>query len=269
MTPHDTLARLESFLLDLDGTVYLGKTLIAGAAECVAYLRDSGRQLLFFTNNPTRDAGLYSEKLFGLGIPADPDDILTSGEATVRYLQTQTPYRRIYVVGTPPLERQFVAAGFELDHENVDAVVLAFDRTLTYGKLETAALLLQQGLPYFATNPDLVCPSERGPVPDCGSLAALMEKATGRVPQFIGKPHRHMIDMALEKLRAARETTAMVGDRLYTDMQMAYDSGVTSILVLSGETTRESLEAAAQKPDYVFRSLGELHAALRKADEAG
>ena len=269
MARPDALARLETFLLDLDGTVYLGNSLISGAAECVAYLHDSGRQVLFFTNNPTRDATLYSEKLFGMGIPAEPGDILTSGEATVRYLYTQTPHRRVYVVGTPPLERQFIAAGFELDDQDVDAVVLGFDRTLTYGKLETAALLIQQDLPYYATNPDLVCPSERGPIPDCGSFAALFEKATGRMPQFIGKPHRHMIDMALEKLRANPDTTAMVGDRLYTDMQMAYDSGVTSILVLSGETTREGVEAAERKPDYVLRSLGELHAALRKADEQG
>lgn len=266
MESYDGLARLDTLLLDLDGTVYLGNTLLPGAAECIAHLRDTGRQVLFFTNNPTRDAALYSEKLFGMGIPAGPDDILTSGEATVHYLLTQTPHRRVFVVGTPPLERQFIAAGFELDSQNVDAVVLAFDRTLTYGKLETAALLLQQGLPYYATNPDLVCPTERGPIPDCGSFAALMEKATGRVPEFIGKPLPHMVAMALEKLQAKRETTAIVGDRLYTDMLMAYDSGVTSILVLSGETNIDDLEGADRKPDYVFRSLGDLQRALRQAE---
>lgn len=266
MESTDTLARLDTFLLDLDGTVYLGNSPISGAIDCIAYLRDTGRQILFFTNNPTRDAALYSEKLFGMGVPADPDDILTSGEATVRYLHAHTSHRRVYVVGTPPLERQFIKAGFELDNQDVDAVVLAFDRTVTYGKLETAALLIQQGLPYFATNPDLVCPTERGPIPDCGSFAALMEKATGRIPEFIGKPHHHMIDMALDKLRAERQTTAMVGDRLYTDMQMAHDSGVTSILVLSGETTREMVEGSEQKPNFVFRNLGELCSALRNID---
>jgi HAD superfamily hydrolase (TIGR01450 family) len=204
-----------------------------------------------------------------MGVPAGAEDILTSGEATVRYLLTQTPHRRVYVLGTNSLEREFIAGGFELDNQSPEAVVLAYDRTLTYAKLETAALLLQQGLPYFATNPDLVCPTERGPIPDCGSMAALLEKATGRVPTYIGKPHRHMVDMALDKLRANRETTAMVGDRLYTDMQMAYDSGVASILVLSGETKKADVEAAERQPDYVMGSLAELHAALRKVDQGG
>jgi HAD superfamily hydrolase (TIGR01457 family) len=262
---HDlqALTRLDTFLLDLDGTVYLGSNAIPGAAQCISYLRDAGLQLLFFTNNSTRDAALYAEKLLGLGIPAGPEEILTSGEATVRYLLTQTPYRRVYAVGTPPFERELLNAGFELDNQQPQAVVLAYDRTITYAKLETAALLLQDGLPYFATNPDWVCPTERGPIPDCGSMAALLEKATGRLPQFIGKPHRHMIDMALDKLQASPETTAMVGDRLYTDMQMAYDSGITSVLVLSGETQKADLDAADRRPDFVFASLAELHTVLR------
>ena len=260
------LDQISAYLFDMDGTVYLGPKPIPGARECLDYLRATGRRFLFFTNNPTRDAAQYAAKLVALGMAAEPDEVLTSGEATIRFLQRETPHRRLFVLGNPSFEAEVERAGFTRDDAQPDAVVLAFDTTLTYAKLERACLLLAQGCPYYATNPDKVCPTEYGFIPDCGSMAALIEAATGRTPQFIGKPFPEMVQMGMQKLGGRKEDTAMVGDRLYTDMEMAYRAGITSVLVLSGETTPETLAAAERKPDHVLDSLAELHARLEAAD---
>lgn len=256
------LRRIQSFLLDLDGTIYLGRNIIPGAVEFVAHLRKSGRKFLFFTNNSSKNALEYARKLGALGIACEAEDILSSGEATVRYLLNETAYRRVYAVGTPSLEEELRDAGLELADSKPEAVVIGFDNTLTYAKLERACLLLSEGLPYFATNPDKVCPTEYGYIPDCGSIAALLREATGRTPEVIGKPNPTMIRMGMQKIGATAEATAMVGDRLYTDMQMAYNAGTASILVLSGETKPTDLGAAERRPDFVFESVRDLHEAL-------
>jgi len=262
-----TLESLNCFLLDMDGTVYLGPHPIDGAPEFIHFLRETGRRLLFFTNNPSSDAKAYSVKLQGMGIDAQPQDILTAGEATARYLLSETDYRRLCVLGTPSFEEELRRTGLEVTDEHPDAVVLAFDKTLTYAKLERACLLVRQGLPYIATNPDKVCPTEYGYIPDCGAMAALIEAATGRQPKFIGKPNPEMVRMGLAKLSADPQHTAMAGDRLYTDIEMAHRAGITSILVLSGETQPEDLQRVERKPDFVFPSLAELYHALRAKDE--
>ena len=259
-----TIKDLRYLLLDMDGTVYLGPNPIEGSPEFIRFLRESGRKFLFFTNNPTRDAAQYSQKLAKMGIAAEPADILTSGEATARYLLSETGFRRVFVVGTPSFETELTRAGLTLTDEGPDAVVLAFDTALTYAKLEKACLLLRDGAPYVATNPDKVCPTEYGYIPDCGATAELLRAATnGRWPKFIGKPNAEMVRMGMQKLGAAPEATAMVGDRLYTDMQMAYNAGITSILVLSGETARDDLAKADRQPDFVFASVAALHEAMR------
>jgi len=262
----ERLRTLRCFLLDMDGTVYLGKHPIEGAQGFLEYLDETGRRRLFFTNNSSADASQYRDKLNGMGITATAEDILTSGEAMARYLMSETPHRRVYALGTPSFEAELRQAGLTLTPEQPDAVVLAFDRTLTYEKLETACLLLRDDTPYFATNPDRVCPTHYGYIPDCGSMAALLFESTGRRPKYIGKPSAEMVQMGMQKLGAEPETTAMVGDRTYTDMQMACDAGIASILVLSGETRQEQVEQLDRKPDYVFASVRELHAALQAAD---
>lgn len=261
------LESIESFLLDMDGTIYLGANPIPGAPEFVDFLRESGRRFLFFTNNSSSNAHRYAEKLTAMGIPAKPSEILTSGEATIRYLLSETPHRRVYAVGTPSFEAEIDASELKRTDTDPEAVILAFDRTLTYAKLERACLLLREGIPYYATNPDKVCPTEYGYIPDCGSMAALLHEATGCMPQFIGKPHPTMVRMALNKLDAAPGSTAMIGDRLYTDMQMAYNAGIGSILVLSGETRESDLASLARQPDFVFPSVHELHYALTNVHE--
>lgn len=259
---------VNAFLLDMDGTVYLGPNVIPGAAEFIRYLRETGRQYLFLTNNPTKDAAEYSAKLRRMGIEAEPSNVLTAGEATVQYLLTQTPYRRVFAVGTPSFEAELVRAGIEVTPDCPEAVVLAFDRTLTYAKLEGACLLLRAGLPYIATNPDRVCPEAYGYIPDCGSIAALLESATGRTPLYVGKPNPELMRMAMARLNTGPRETAMVGDRLYTDMEMAYRADAPAILVLSGETLEADLAPAVRRPDFVFPSVRELHEALAAEDRA-
>lgn len=266
--PRTDLTGLRHFLLDMDGTVYLGPNLLEGAAEFVDYLKSSGRRFLFFTNNSSHDADEYRVKLDGLGIRVRRNDILTSGEATIRYLLTQTPHRRVYVVGMPSFEEEARAAGLELTDNRPDAVVLAFDRSLTYEKLKKASLFLAAGLPYYATNPDKVCPTEYGYIPDCAAMAALLETATGRMPHYIGKPNPDMARLGMEKIGGTADTTVMVGDRLYTDMAMARAAGIRGALVLSGEATAATLSESAERPDYVFPHLGGFLAALREADGA-
>ena len=250
--------------MDMDGTVYLGARLLPGARGFFRLLARRGIPHLFFTNNSSADRTLYRDKLRGMGLDAAADQIITSGEATALYLATRTPHRRLYVLGTPSLEREFRDAGFTLADDRVDAVVLGFDRTLTYAKLERAVHLLRAGAPFVATHPDLLCPGERGPIPDCGSMIALLRAATGRKPLVIGKPNRTMVQMALRKLGPGYRpaNVAIVGDRLYTDMRMGRRAGLTSILVLSGETKREELAATRDVPDYVFASIRELGAGI-------
>jgi len=262
MSPAANVLDIRYFLMDMDGTVYLGPKAIAGAPEFIRFLQESGRRFLFFTNNPTADAAQYSAKLARMGIHVAPADILTSGEATARYLASETAYRRVFVIGMPSFEAELGRAGLTLVDEAPDVVVLAFDKTLTYAKIEKACLFLRAGTPYVATNPDKVCPTEYGYIPDCGATAELLRAATDRWPKFIGKPNAEMVRMGMAKIAAAPDATAMVGDRLYTDMQMANNAGITSILVLSGETARTDLERANRKPDFVFESVRELHSAM-------
>ena len=257
------LDELEFFLLDMDGTVYLGPNPIPGAAGFLKFLRESGRRFLFLTNNPTSDAARYADKLRGMGMDARPEDVLTAGAATADYLARHTPHRRVFVLGTPCFEEELRRAGVEPVEDDPEAVVLSFDTTLTYAKLKRACLLLRAGLPYIATNPDRVCPTEYGYIPDCGAMAALLAEATeGRMPLFIGKPAPEFARMAVERLGADPARTAMVGDRLYTDMEMARRAGLASVLVLSGETTQAALDRAEWRPDHVFASVRELGEAM-------
>lgn len=265
----DLLARLKLFLVDQDGTVFLGEQLLPGAARFFALLERTGKHFLFLSNNSSQDAGYYMRKLKGLGLPATRKRVLTSGDATTGYLAQKMPGARIFLMGTPSLRREFRRAGFKLarnpeDEDAVDAVVLGFDKTLTYRKLQTAAYLIQKGLPYFATHADLVCPTPRGPIPDAGSMIALLHKTTGRKPTVIGKPQPRLVRLARERFGVEAGQTTMIGDRLYTDMEMGRRAGICSILVLSGET-RKAPPTEDPRVTLVFRDLGDLAKALEEA----
>lgn len=253
------LADIRNFLLDMDGTLYLGGRLFDATPAFLSAIRNSGRKLLFLTNNSSRSTAEYLRKLNDMGLQASDDEIFTSTRATMIYLKNHTGYRRLYLLAVPSVEDEFRSGGFEVTDKSPDAVVLCFDKTLTYDKLCIACELIMRGVPYIATHPDFVCPTEDLPIPDTGSMIELIKAATGGVvPKIIGKPNSEMIESALEKLGATPADTAVVGDRIYTDMEMGFRAGLTTVLVLSGEAKREHLEDLSRRPDYVVESIGNL-----------
>src|SRR5690606_2293508 len=265
------LAGCRAFLIDMDGTLYLDERLLPGARELIALLDRRGLPYLFVTNNSSRRAEDYRQRLSRLGIEVPRERVLTSGEATIEYLLRSTPHRSAYLVGTPGLEQEFTARGIALDERDPDCVVVGFDTTLTYAKLETACRLLMAGKPYFATHPDRTCITERGLIPDIAAIIAACQAVTGRAPDRVrGKPHREMVAVALARLGATAAETAIVGDQLDTDMTMAEASGLRAVLVLSGETSREKLEAwpAERRPALVASHLGEVLGWLTEEEAA-
>jgi HAD superfamily hydrolase (TIGR01450 family) len=263
MTTH-ALARLracKAFLLDMDGTIYVDERLLPGALALISHLDERRLPYLFLTNNSASSGEVYRQRLSRLGIRVERERILTSGDATISFLLSETPHRSAYLVGTPALEADFRAQGLDLDAEDPDCVVVAFDTTLTFAKLERACALLFRGKPYYATHPDKTCITARGLIPDIAAIIAACEAVTGRTPQIIGKPSPEIVRAALSRLGGARaEATAMVGDQLDTDMTMARRAGLVGVLVLSGETKPERLSAApeAERPMLCLENVGEL-----------
>lgn len=268
MHKQEKLKKLRYFALDMDGTIYMGKNLLTGALEFLRYLKESGRRYLFLTNNSSKNKISYVKKLQRLGIPADADEVMTSGEATALYLKSIKSGARIYLLGTPDLEREFSEHGFIMTADKPDYVVLGFDMTLTYTKLVEACHLIREGVPFIATHPDINCPTDErtGYIPDTGAMLRLIEASTGKQAKIIGKPYQEMINALMAKMRCQREETAMVGDRVYTDIKMAVNAGICGILVLSGETKIEDLEHAEVQPHYIFDGVYQLMEALKEAD---
>lgn len=255
--------RQKLFVLDMDGTFYLGDNLFPWSLPFLDAVRKSGGDYLFLTNNSSKTSDQYVNKLQRLGVEARPGDVLTSGDATIELLLKEGQWKRLFLVATESVERQFEAAGFELTADSPDAVVLTYDTTLDYKKLTTLCLLLRKGLPYVATHPDFNCPSPEGPLPDIGAFMALVEASAERKPDMIvGKPMPGILQAAMLRKGAAKEETMMIGDRLYTDIECGLAAGVTAALVLTGETTREMLAASRTKPDLVLDSLADLTALL-------
>ena len=255
---NDALREINGYLLDMDGTTYLGNRVLPGAREFIRLLEEEGKKYLWLTNNSSKSAGEWTAKLRGMGFDASDDDVFTSGNATVSYLLKQRPQPRLYVLGTEYFEDELKRAGCVLTDDGPDYVVLGFDMTLTYEKLRTACLLIRAGVPFIASHPDKVCPTEEGYIPDCGAMIALITEATGVKPKVLGKPFKEMIDGALDRLALSPGEVAMVGDRLYTDIQMGKNADIPTVLVLTGETSREDLLDSSVQPDYVFDSLGHL-----------
>lgn len=258
MKENQKITSTECFLFDLDGTVYLGDQLLPGARDLLAYLEDQSRPYFFLTNNSSRSREDYVKKLAGYGLETPLDRIFSSGMATAIYLQNQKPNARVYLVGTPSLEEEFKAHGFELSDEEPDYAVLGFDTTLTYKKIWKLCDLIVAGVPYIATHPDINCPTEDGFMPDIGAMMAMIESSTGKKADLIvGKPHQPMVDAIVSLTGFQPDQLTMVGDRLYTDIAMGA-AGIQTVLVLSGETKREDIPSAPQKPDLVCENLGEL-----------
>ena len=254
---------IELFLLDMDGTIYLGDRLFDCTKPFLETVRALGKRYLFLTNNSSKDRTAYVEKLARLGIEAAPDEVFTSGEATTRLLRARRPGASVAVFGMPTLEREFREAGFRLVERDPDLVVLGFDQAFDYAKMTRLCDLVREGRPYIATHPDFNCPVDGGFIPDIGAVIAYVKASTGREPdKVIGKPHAGIVDAIVEKYGVPHEKIAMVGDRLYTDIALGAEAGITSILVFSGETTRADYAASKVRADYTFADLSGIAAIL-------
>ena len=258
----NNLKKVKVFLLDMDGTIYLGDELIEGATDFLQKLKEEGKRYIFFTNNSSKNKDSYVEKLNKLGINASREEVFTSGEATTMYLSKIKPNAKIYLLGTPALEEEFQRAGFLLEgerHKDIDYVVLGFDTTLTYEKLWGACEYVSEGVEYIATHPDFNCPLPNDKfMPDAGAMAALIEASTGKTPLVIGKPNKQVVESIASKYNLNKEDMAMVGDRLYTDIMMGINSGITSVLVYTGETKPEDYKNSKIRADYVFNSVKDM-----------
>jgi NagD protein len=255
----------------MDGTIYTDKTIFPATLPFLATLKKLGISHTFLTNNPSKSVAEYLTHLHGMGIQATTDQLYTSTQATIHFLHKNFPQvRRLFVLGTPGLFRELELAGFELtpDDPNAppDAVLVGFDTTLTYSRLCRAAWWIAKGKFFFATNPDRVCPTNEPTVlVDCGSLTAALERATGRSPQAVpGKPNPAMLQGILNRHSLAPENLAMVGDRLYTDMEMAHRTGALAVLVLTGEASASEAEKYVPKPDLIVPTLAELGELLKQ-----
>jgi 4-nitrophenyl phosphatase len=248
----------------MDGTFYLGGKLLPGALEFIHLLEERGIDYLFLTNNSSKSKLEYAEKIRRLGLPISEEKIFTSGEATAIFLTRQKPSARIFIAGTPALENEFIRHGFEINEDGPDFAVLGFDTTLTYAKIWKICDLILAGVPFIATHPDINCPTETGFMPDIGAILAMIATSTGRHPDvIIGKPYRPIVDAIVEKLHLPVSQLCMVGDRLYTDIALG-STGISTVLVLSGETRPEDLPGSPFQPDYVMADLAGLGAYLRQ-----
>ena len=262
----DFLKDLRCLVLDMDGTIYLGNRPIGDMAGTLAFLRERGIRLCYFTNNSSKNAEDYVKKLTALGLYDERDIVYTSAMATISYLRAHHPEKRVYLLSTPTVRETFLEGGIPLsDGEGADIVVLAYDTTLTFEKLRIANELLARGALYIATHPDLVCPTEDIPMPDVGSFIKLLEASSGRTPDLvIGKPNSLAGEAILRAVGTTAEETAMAGDRLYTDIRFGINAGFHSILVLSGETTAEMAAASDVHPELILPSLHALRELLSK-----
>jgi HAD superfamily hydrolase (TIGR01450 family) len=244
--------------MDLDGTIYLGENLIEGADRFLNYLKVKGIHHYFLSNNSSRSKADYVKKLSRLGIQTDVDHILLSTDGVIEFLH-EHELDEVYVVGTQSMKDMFMEADIRVDSSNPAYVVLGYDTELTYEKLRTSALFLQNNVPLIATHPDLVCPTPLGPVPDVGAMLALYEKATGKKPEKIfGKPNAEMVTFVFKKHNVGPEEAVMIGDRIYTDMELAKRVPCDFILVLSGEAKRSDLQNVSHAPALVVNTIGEI-----------
>lgn len=253
------LKSIKAFILDMDGTIYLGNTLFPYTLHFLNRIRETNRTYYFFTNNSSKNVDDYVMKLSKMKITITKDQMMISTHVMLHYLQHHYRGKRLYVVGTPALLKMFIEQGWTLDDQNPDIVILGFDTTLTYEKLIKACHFIRNNALYFGINPDRNCPVENNQfIPDCGSIARLIESSTLQYPVFFGKPSHHALQYIIDKTALLPEQIAIIGDRLYTDIAIAQNTQSLSILVLSGETHMIDLKSSKIKPDIVIENIGVL-----------
>ena len=245
------------FILDMDGTVYLGDRLFPQTLPFLKRIKAMGGEYIFFTNNASRSRQTYESRLASMGIPATPDEIMTSGDVTIQFLKTYRARSKVLLLGTPDLEQSFRQAGVELV-DDPDIVLVSFDTGVTYEKLDRACHYVRNGAEFLSTHPDVNCPVDRGYMVDSGSLCALVTASTGKTPRYFGKPHMETLQMIMERTGCQKGEMAVIGDRLETDIALGALNGVTSVLVLTGVTSRADVERSAIKPDIIVDHIGDI-----------
>ena len=259
----DAIKQKKLYIFDMDGTIYLGGIPFDFAIRYIKNLRAAGKKVLFFTNNASHTSPFYLQKLERLGYEPTADEIMTSGDVTLAFLQRFRAGKSVYMVATDELIEEYRAKGVNVLNgsteriEKADIVITGFDTSLTYEKLETACRLLREGAEYLSTHPDINCPTEDGFSPDSGAIAALVTASTGKVPTYFGKPYRETVEMISEVTGFSRDEMCIFGDRLYTDIATGKRHGITAALVLTGETKIADAENAEEcdKPDLMLESL--------------
>ncbi|MDR1136751.1 MAG: HAD-IIA family hydrolase [Synergistaceae bacterium] len=247
------------FALDMDGTLYLDDQWIAGALDFLEHIRRRGKKYVFLTNNSSRGSKAYFDKLQSMGLSIEPGQLATSGDATIDYILRMDPGKKIFLMGNETLKEDFLKHGIVLDDENPDMVVTAFDTNFDYNKMTKLCNFVRKKLPFIATHPDFNCPTRNGFIPDIGAIHAYVEASTGRKPdKIIGKPNGEIVEYVMRLAGADREHTAMVGDRLYTDIPTGVNNGLISVCVLSGESSFDEVTACEPQPHLVFDSVREM-----------
>ncbi|WP_022775492.1 HAD-IIA family hydrolase [Butyrivibrio sp. AE2015] len=271
MNETDILKDIDLFVLDMDGTFYLGNNIIYGSLEFLEAVKKAGKRYMFFTNNSSTNSDKYIEKLAGMNCFIGKDQIMTSGDVMIRFLKNNYDGKSVYLLGTKPLEDSFLEAGIELfnrDNEDAlepdnldkrpDIVVVGFDKTLDFRKLSNACTYIREGALFLATHLDINCPMPNGYIPDCGAICKAIELSTGCEPRFVGKPFKETVDMIVDATRVPKEKIAFVGDRIYTDVATGVKNGAKGILVLTGECQLSDVENSEVKPDAIFESIYEM-----------
>ncbi|MBE7014790.1 MAG: HAD-IIA family hydrolase [Ruminococcaceae bacterium] len=262
----DSIKNKKLFLLDMDGTIYLDNNLFDGVLDFLSYIKKIDGKYMFLTNNSSKSVDKYIEKLDSIGIKSTADDFLTSTNATVLFLKKKN-YNKIYALGTESFKEQLRDGGLNITdkiEDGIDCLCMGFDTELTFKKLEDACILLRDDIDYIATNPDWVCPTWYGYVPDCGSVSEMIYNATKKRPQFIGKPQPEMINLAIQKTGFKKEDAIIFGDRLYTDIASGFNAGISTVFVLSGEGTIEDIEKSDVKPTYIYENIKKFYEDLIK-----
>lgn len=254
----EALEKINLYVLDMDGTVYLGENLIKGSDIFINKVRDQGKDLVFFTNNASRVPSFYQERLKRMGLEVEEKDIITSGDVTIEFLKTYYPEKRVYLNGTPLLENSFLESGILLVDEYPDVVVQSFDTTMHYDKMHKITNYIRDGVPFLATHCDINCPTEDGYMPDCGAMCALITSSTGVEPRYLGKPMKETLDMVLKITGHQVHDTAFVGDRIYTDVATGVNNGASGFLVMTGEADENTIRESDIEPTAVFESLFEI-----------
>jgi HAD superfamily hydrolase (TIGR01450 family) len=267
------LEQADIFVLDMDGTFYLGDNILEGSLDFLEAVKSVGKRFLFFTNNSSTTPELYIEKLARMNCHITRDLIMTSGDVMIRYLKTNYPDRSVYLLGTPALEKSFRDAGinlFESERDEKaamshafcekvpDIVVVAFDKTLNYEKFSNACVYIMQGAQFLSTHLDINCPVPGGFIPDSGAICAAIELSTKVKPRFVGKPFKETVDMVADATGIEKSKIAFVGDRIYTDVATGVNNGALGVLVLTGETKLAEVPESTIQPDVIFDSIGEM-----------